>query len=763
MARFQRNQRFLVPFRKSFALGVSALLGAGVLFSCSGSSGGGSGGSVEALTLPSRIELTKAEDGSTASASLTPNSGFGDPGTDYTKEPKHSYVEDTDALNMINDILQVVKDSGYKYFVNKGPYSALVTAPGDNDQAQSGNSTTSTTTENLEEMVLNVTRASNTAPMIVKLWAVENDGPGDSKQLIKAYFEVTQGVSEEYPLGEMEAYIKGLPLDSSGAVSSQEPSFRVALKISADGGVVTVQSLDYGQEEEEGGTFSWNHKLRLRTNAELSEGQAYVVSTETDPDGGGEETESLRIAFNSDYFRTKNIEGGVVHAFSKTNLVHRVHRYKLFDKDTGAAVELASGFPIRFPSGKMGYIGYYGLWKPVGVTAESGMKVTRAGTSEEYTLFGVRGKLTKHTKAVVTLGDIQGAEIYVWDETNHQDTIVSWNGSSFVKLGTRSQDGTVSYLSSPESYSFTNSWDGGWCDALHAWLPLGGLSSPTNGTEVPYHTDQTIYPAQAQNLTLYYFGFALDVPITQTVINNASSAMANYWLNPSKKTYYFDASNMVLKSGGATGDPVILGAGLDLTNTMYQDGYHIDPLTTDNSFTTANWSEIYNEDVYYSWNTGPKDWNQFWTVKDSSGSYVTFDAPIRLTYTHSTANDINGDSTYDGKKFSMDYDGNDLHVPGKYDETAGEWVPLINLKDGTVLQAEGGSGVEYVVKGVEESLVMRSVTDPSVLAQLETSLPFDETLQEPDITFDETKSALVGDMPTGTTLKVIKGELVSND
>jgi hypothetical protein len=44
------------------------------------------------------------------------------------------------------------------------------------------------------------------------------------------------------------------------------------------------------------------------------------------------------------------------------------------------------------------------------------------------------------------------------------------------------------------------------------------------------------------------WGFALDFPVTQDAINNAGNAQNNYWQNgPTKKTYYFDAINMVLK------------------------------------------------------------------------------------------------------------------------------------------------------------------------------------------------------------------------
>jgi len=738
---------------------AAALLGAGFLVSCDGSSGGSSA-TVEALTLPSRIELTKVDDGSTAASSLTPNSGFGDPGTDYTQTQTRTYVEDvTQSLTIINQILGAVKECGYQYFVNKGPYSALVTPVGDDSEAPSGGATSSTTTENLEEMVVDVSRAGPDAPMIVKVWTVEQreDGTG---QLIKAYFEVTRGVSDDYPMGELEAHIKGLPLDSSGHVASTTPMFTNALRVSSSGGSVTIQYIDSGSEVPFGGTFSWESKVNLLSNSDFTSGKGYISSVQSDTSSGSTSTSTHYIAFNSSYFRMKSVESSVEKAYRKTQFRQTVHRYKLFYKETGEEVDLSGGFPIQFSNGKQGYIGYYGLWAPSGVTPTSGDLVTRVGTGQQYSLFGVRGKLTKHTKSVVTLGDIVGAEIYVWDETARQDTIVTWTGTGFVKLGTRDSSGNVSYLSTPTAYAFANSWSGGWCEALKAWLPLGGLVSPTNATQVSYHTDQTVFPGQAGNLTLYYFGFALDTPITQSVIDGAATARNNYWSSGiTRKTYYFDPSAMVLRDGSATGEPVILGSGLDLSSSEYANGYYMDPLTADSSFTTSNWEQIYNEQTYYSWCTGPKDWNQFWTLKDSTGNYVTFDPPIRLTYTHTTANDRNGDSTYDGKKFSLDYDGSELHVPGKFNPTLNRWVPLINLKDGTVLQ--DSSGTEYVVKAVEVSLSMVQETDASVLSTLDSTLPFDESVGAPGLTYSDAKNSNMGDMPTGTTLKVVKGELVS--
>ena len=134
-----------------------------------------------------------------------------DSGTDYSSAVKHSWVDDTDALDMVNDILGVVKDTGYAHFVNQGAYKALVRQAGESQQSQSGGSATSTTTEQLMEIYVEVSRASNTAPMIVKVWVEEEDGPGDHPMLIRGFFTVTQGVSDTYPYRVMTAQVGDVP------------------------------------------------------------------------------------------------------------------------------------------------------------------------------------------------------------------------------------------------------------------------------------------------------------------------------------------------------------------------------------------------------------------------------------------------------------------------------------------------------------------------------------------------------------------------
>jgi hypothetical protein len=175
-------------------------------------------------------------------------------------------------------------------------------------------------------------------------------------------------------------------------------------------------------------------------------------------------------------------------------------------------------------------------------------------------------------------------------------------------------------------------------------------------------------------------------------------AEQNYWSNPSEKTFTFTASTMMLTD--AQGDAVTLDAGLDLSNSNYQWGYHIGPLTTERY--QYSW-QAHEAEVFYTWNTGADEWNQYVTVIDGDGNFVSFDAPLSFAYTHSTANDINGSSTYDGKKFRLEYDGFSVNMPWEYDENSDEWQPLINIKDGTLM---GLTGSEYAIKGVEEALIM---------------------------------------------------------
>jgi hypothetical protein len=734
---------------------------------CSGGGGSSSndGGEVSALNLPDRITLSSVEESSNSQAALSLRArlgyspfmrAFDDAGTDYDNQTKDSWIDDTDALDMINDILGVVQDTAYENFVNAGPYKALVRKVDESEQSQGGTSTTSSTTESLMEIIVDVSRSDNDSPMIVKVWVHEEDGPGGFAMLIRGYFTVTAGVSASYPYGRMTAHFKGTALDANGEEVAGDPLFTMAMSVGADNtGNVVIQFVDVGEEEEGGQIFEWDNQARIVAKYDLTEGNAYVYSMETDYDTGDPEEEVFFFAYNEDYFKYQE-EGEVdVTVLDKNDLIHKVFRYKLFEADSGDRVTRNSGFPIRLSGGQYAYVGYYGLWAPYGVEIENGDTVTNAETDEEYTVFNVQGKLTEHTQTSILLDDLDGVEFSVWDGTSGKDLVVTWDSTvaKFYKIGERSQEtGQITYYDAPYAQYVFNEWDGGWCEALKAWLPLGRTIIEGSST-VYYHTETTVNPQTAENLDLYFWGFALDAPITQGVIDAAAAAEAAYWGGggPNEKHYTFNAETMLLVDDDD--DPVTIGDGLDLDNTTYQWGYNMGPLTTDDAYTAGDCWGIYDESTYYYWASGQNEWNQYTTVKDADGDYEVFDSPLHLSYTHSTDNDINGDSTYDGKKFNLDYDGFELQIPWEFDADEEDWQPAFNLKDGVTMQ--DADGTEYVVKAVEEALVMAEVSGADPAPELEI-----EEIDPPTLTYDSSKTDLVGAEPADVELKVIKGELM---
>ena len=742
-----------IYFSKLAILGLicAGLMGLTLFSSCSGDGGGSSlssspSGAVDALSMPDRITMTQIGDSGGGDILLQIEideleagiDAFNDPGTDYSEQSKDVWVEDTDALDLINDILGVVQDTAYSQFLNAGPYKALVRKVDDSVEAQSGESSTSSTTESLMEITVNVTRQDNNSPMIVKVWVDETaDEPGAPSQRIRGYFEVTEGVSDTYPLGRMEAHFKANLLDENGDEVAG-PVFTMALKVDADqDGNVLVESVDIGEIDFGFGEEQWNNQLNLIANSDLSEGKAYIYDYEYWTDGFGTNEDEIEayVAFNADFFKEKEDEDPE-EVFDKNSLFRKVFRYQLFDKISGDRVDMNSGFPIQLENGYYGYIGYYGLWTGSGVELQNGDTITDLD-GNSYELFEVAGKLRRHTKSSITLGELADLELSYYECAPGGNPctgyVIAWDGGTeeFLTLGERNtQTGQIDYYEPPVSFSFQDEWHGAWCQSLNAYLNLGRYPTPNNDTVISYHAEEIIDPSTAENLTLYYWGPPLGMTHDE------------YWAGAaSEKTYTFDALNLVLND--ETAQPIL--------DTESEMGTTISPLTTVSIPEQDMWT-AYDQNVYYSWTTGSDDWQQFTTIIDANQNFVTFDPPMHFAYTHTTANDLNGDATYSAQKFSLEYDGFELRVPWNFDPEEGEWQPLINLRDGTNLSHEG---TEYVVKGTEIGVMMQLAANPDEAADL----LIDETIPPPELQYDTSKTDLVGAVPSAE-LKVIKGELV---
>jgi len=64
----------------------------------------------------------------------------------------------------------------------------------------------------------------------------------------------------------------------------------------------------------------------------------------------------------------------------------------------------------------------------------------------------------------------------------------------------------------------------------------------------------------------------------------------------------------------------------------------------------------------------PQEWNQFTALRDpTTGTPLTFDAPLQVKYTHSQTNNTKPDYKYNDTTFYLEYNGfGDLWgIPGK--------------------------------------------------------------------------------------------------
>ncbi|MFH2067445.1 MAG: hypothetical protein ABIK15_19750 [Pseudomonadota bacterium] len=715
---------------------------------------------VSALSLPDRVSLTN-ESGTTSSASIRQSSAYNDAGTDYTNHEKRTWVEDgTDALTMVNEILEIMDQTNYPDYVNYGPYKALVKETEKSGQSQGGATSTSTAVEQYQEMTLDVTRASETAPMYVNIWLEETDGPGDLPMLIRGRFIVTREAGTGYPYGELEAHFKGNMLEADGTPSTELFQMAISIGADADGNV----AIEYVEDMAEGDMFEERRKARILAGSDLSEGNAYVYNYRKESQGDvvNEQEETSLVAFDENYFKVQTV-GGDTLTYDKSNLAHRIFRYKLFREDTGAVVTRSSGFPIKLANGAHAYVGYHGLWAPYGVTINDGDTVYRTDSDDAYTVVKKRGVLKKHTAATITLEELQGVEISYWN--NGTDAVVSWDGSAFNIIGTRNnQTGQIEYAAGG-AVTF-DEWSGGWCESMRAFLPLGRLykddegnaATPTGASVIQYHTEQTINPGDVTDMALYYGDFTLDLPITNAVLEGAQAAQQAFWQQESRtiQTFFFDASELVLKETNASGEEVIFPEGLTVPeNSSYNWGYSVMPLVTNSSITGETWWQAHDQETYYSWQTGNDQWQHFTTLKDADGNYVAFDPPLRATYTHANANDVNwstgeADVSGNGKKFNIEYNGFELQIPWAFNEAAGEWTPMFNIADGTVITS---GGVDYVIKGIDEALIMESLPSPPAAADALEIIAIDP----PTIVYDATVTDQVGDPTTVADAEIPAG------
>lgn len=713
----------------------------GTASSNSGSSGGGGGAT--ALEIANQMSLVEAQEESTPSASL--GSKFlllkaltTDTSTAYYTDPLDIWVHDDsmEALSIINEILCSFEQTLYAEKLNAGPYIALVdNAKCNNDKSSESDSESSSSAVEYETWFVDSSRASGADPQIVLVKIFQEETEFEPPMTIEARVTITEAVSDTKPYGDFE-----LDFEMSDETESELVGQGKLTTVDRDDGQVQFVFSMRGLKAD----FLVSEDVNVVMSADGTTGYAYASHS-----FGGFESGSYNVAFNDLYYKAEKDDGDVK-CLDRRNFNSHTFRYGVYNED-GSRLELANpGFGIQYTDGDReywGFAGNWGVWLDEDIFAD-GLEVIRPSNDATYTLRVVDGKLVKHTQQQIALEDIKDAYLNYWDNDNMRDLRVSWDGSNFVVDAARvCEPETPCTWQELDAYNLTlmaGSWLNFWRDGLGSlfFVVPDDPNTVSDETTVTYDSSENLNARASEfdggEITLYCFENCLRANITSEQINWMDGQSPYFPFSEDLGTpyvYTISPDDMMLKYEG---EEVKLRAGVTSTG-QNQWGVNSGAMVLSTNGLDNIW-EIYGQSVYYTWETGPNQWNKLTGLVDSNGDYVEFDPPIMLQYAHT-----------DGVKYQLEFQGEgELHgIPWEQVEGTDRWYPLITIPDGSV--ATTGENTSYYIRALEKEQQMQ-LLDDAVCSEL-----VYEELEMPDITFE---SPDIGDLaPTGEPA-VIGGVLV---
>ncbi len=807
--------------KKKFCMLVAAAFSALLLVVTGCSSGGGgsstttSTGVATALRVAEKVSVVDAKDSGSSGVSpltigvfqVSPSDLPAD--SDYFNDESFVYVEErsTEAFNLINEILCMMSQTRYAEMLNKGAYKAQIDVnqcSSSKDSAKSAgqsstNQTSGTSAPEYEMWIVDSSRTDASSPHIVKVWVSEEGDEFEPPKVIYVKVTITEGVSDTNPYGLFTMNFKAYPV-VNGTVDTSTAMFKGILKTEKDSsGKVILSFVINGGFDTPDGSISFSQKVALDRSADGTSGAGTVYTSDTYPTPTGTQTDesSFNIAFNQDYFLRVDTSAGTQVCLSRTSFDETAWRYGLYDS-SGSRVVRNSGFPIKVTQNGVdyyGWIGFWGLWFPEDATLNSGDTVYKLSygsggdTEEPYNIFIAGGKLVKHTKKELTLGDIKNVPLDWWDPTGGSNYRVVWTGTEFSKVAVLNDTTWMWEDITPTPLDLTALY---WTE-LNFWSQsLGGnvqvklddpadttddcvpdtttgtfdcSGSASDTTKVVFFSEDMVYPDQlTQDLNLVCFENCPDpsningaTPYFTDSTPESPSNILYQDVAPSSATNYaftFDAAGMVLKYSGSN---VVLTS----ADSPNEWGVTSGPLfvpTTDNlnalacdwdttGSTTCAWQAWSNLSEFYTWETGLNEWNRFTALKDANNNFLTFDPPLPVEYTHTQTDTTKPDYKYNGSKFYLEYNGfGDLFgIPGKCvdldsgeDESCDEtsrWVPELTIPDGSEVVDSTDGTTTYLVKALEKEQRMKAVatTSCSGLSTTTYSLPSIDDWVDPAI------------------------------
>ena len=813
----------------SWSLFMGFVLTASVaLTGCGGGGGGGgttttttdtttdSGGSGASLRVAERISVVDASSSGSGVAGLRIGK-FRVPttvsaaGTDWTNDVTQTFVHErsAEAFGVINEILCMMSQSQYDDMVNKGTYRAQIDTnqcEQERDSAESAgessqNQSSSTTMPDYEDWTVNSYRANDTSDHIVKVWIHEearSEGSwSEPAKTIYVKVTITEGASAANPYGLFRLDFKGIP-DGSSTVM-----FKGYLESVQEGSSILLKFVDEGA----GGSDTWTEQVVLNRSADGSTGTGTIYTSNSG--GWGSETSDFDIAFNSDYFLRDN--GTEQKCADRNDFNETAWRYGLYDVN-GARVNRESGFPIKYGD-YHGWVGYWGLWLPEEANVSDGATVYKQvyssnapPTETAYTLMQRGGKLKKHTRNAKTLGDIQNLPLDWWEcnESGCSGYRVKWNGTNFVKFANQvnnmwnddfiDENINLSTLQFGELNFYSQSLGG---QVRVKLIGTGTYPSitysypdPTAPESVIFFKEDIVYPGDTTvPATLKCYDNCPEYNSTVGGINVDNWYNGNHANNydPSANTSYSYTFNATTASGEMTlkeGVNALLLPSNSTSQWGYWSGPLFDPTPANltalacddwNGDIIANegtcgwkaWSEL---TVFYTWETGTQQWNQFTALINGSGTVEQFQAPLQVSYEYQKTNNAYADGKYcldgaatceTGTNFYLEYSGfgNLWGIPGTCVDDSGNpttcgegtrWISEFMIPAGA---AVANNGTTYYVKPLEVEQTMKLVSAATCttagLATTPYTLPSITNWSDPAIGTEPTTAAagLISEAP----------------
>lgn len=694
------------------------------------------------LELPDRVDVITAGDDDTAGLSAPPGDGGSPvdgfpPDADYFTDPSHAWVHDlsTESLDTVNSILCLMGQTASDELVNEGAYlaqidNALCDTGG--EQAGGNGGAPQDSARQFELWTVDSRRETETGRHFVGVWVPNEghpnpEGPPEPPSTIHVLVEIEEPESEAHPFGVFEMDFAGLPTDGGA-----EPLFWGTLDTAETAaGQMGFRFFQEGGKPKDKDLPFWRTQVLVEMAVDGSGGAARVRETFRKPSGtggpgGGLVTQEFLLAFDDSQLLRAEV-GGETTCLSRVELTERVWRANLYHASgdlAGQRVELQSGMGVQTAAGEPGWIGYHGLWFDDDVTVESGDVVLAhdpgAGPGappEEFTVYQAPGKLWERLRSELLLTDLGGESFEWWAfpaggplAGPSELFLIEYDlGEAAFVLRARVVEGTPEDLPPDEQLPVDRE--------LYPWLSLwsaslGGMVQHLDGEPAVQFFEERVvdasHPALAGgDLTLYGL-----VDCLRAGLSGADAEAGDVFLPDSfdpgaPHVFRFDADDLVLEhdtwSDGSSFAQVGLLPGETYAEGPFAWGLRGGPLVTSLDGVDDP-HDLFQAEVSFLYETGPNPWNRYTTLVDGGGGLLAFDAPIQFTYTHSVENDRNGDATWAGKTFQLEYAGDgQLHgIPHEEADLDGDghpdrWFPRFSLADGVLLGARG----DYVLKAIE--------------------------------------------------------------